>query len=99
MAVLTIIAIKRLPAEEAFCIAVLASYLCAYISAWYDAVILTVPLAAALARRMPQTLVPALFLLLFPGWALLEDITAVVLILLYAAIVIPALRQTSSNTL
>jgi hypothetical protein len=95
--VVTYAAIKRLPVEQGFCLATIASYLFAYQVSWYDGAVLTVPLIAAFRRDSVETVIPALFLLLPVIWTISERGTVFALLLLYAAFALPAFKPAFEN--
>jgi hypothetical protein len=90
-AIATFVAIKHLPIQEGYCLAIIACYLFAYKVAWYDATILVIPLVAAFRRDSGAMAIPALFLLLPVLWILFESGTVIMLLVLYAGFALPAI--------
>ncbi|HEY7616503.1 MAG TPA: glycosyltransferase family 87 protein [Terriglobales bacterium] len=92
-------AMRRLSLRDSFGVAILGALLCSYHVNWYDGAVLVVPLMAAFGSRVTlPKLAAAPLLFAFPVWAAFHRLTAVLILLLLCAFVVPAIAQQSSAT-
>ncbi len=90
----TVLAARRLPLAEAFCMALVGSMLCGFHVAWYDGVCLLIPIVVAMAGPSRATMIPsALLLFLFPLWPYSPAIISLLILSLWLALSRPDLTK------